>query len=675
LPGAPGLFTGRAAELAALTGAATSQDRAATVVISAIGGSGGIGKTALALHWAFQQLHRFPDGQLYVNLRGFDPSGQPASPAEAVRGFLIGLGVDPATLPVESDVQAARYRSLVAGKRMLIILDNARDIDQVIPLLPGSSTCTVLITSRRHLTALVTLHDAHLLDLDVLTESDARDLMVRLLSPSRLAAEPQAAAELLTVCAGLPLAVRIVAARAAHHPTFPLAVLASELRDVPTRLDGLDAGDLRVNLRAVLSWSVRALSPQAATLFGLLGIAPGPDISLPATTALAALPLRQARAALRELEDASLAQQHDPGRYRMHDLIRLYASDTADHDIAEEARTAALRRVLDFHTHTAHAANRLLDPHHAPIQLDPPALGVHVQSLPDALAALAWLDAEHPVLLAAQHTATRHTWHQTVWQLAWSLNAFHTRRGHRHDHLAVWQAALHAADHLPDPTTRIHAHRRLGYAYTDLGRHEEGIGHLHHALALAEEHHDTYQQAHTHRVLALAWELHGDDRQALEHATRALDLSRALDQPAGEAEALNGVGWYAARLGEFDTARTHCQAALVLHREHHDPDGEAGTLDSLGYIAHHSGHHQQAIDYYQQAIVLFRGLGSTTETAIVLDHLGHSHAALGQHEQADSVWREALQLYQEHRRDTDAARIRRQLDNLDHGSSVAQADD
>lgn len=678
LPAAPSKFTGRATELATLTDAATTPpDAGSTVVISAIGGAGGIGKTALALHWAHANLHRFPDGQLYVNLRGFDPSGHPTPVSEAARGFLDALGVDPSTLPIELDAQVARYRSLVAGKRMLIVLDNAHDIDQVTPLLPGSPTHTVIVTSRRRLSGLTTLLGARLLDLDVLPEPDARELLARHLGDERLAAEPQPVAEMLAVCAGLPLAVRIVAARAEHHSTFPLAVLAEELRDVSGRLDALDTGDLDVNLRAVLSWSYRTLSTQAARLFGLLSIAPGPDIGLPAVASLANQSVEQVRAVLRELENASLIQQHMPRRYRMHDLIRLYAGDTVHQHVSDNEREKALRRVLDFYIHTAHTADHLLNPRRQPIPLPvgSPIPGVYPQSLPDVPAALGWLDAEHHVLLAAQHTATRHGWHHAVWQLAWTLDTFHHWRGHRHDQLAVWRSALNAAAHLANPTLRTVAHRRLGRAYAYLGQVDEGIGHMHQALNLAEKNHDPYQQAHTHQMLAWAWEHRGDNQEALQHATHTLNLYRALDEPAWEAEALNAVGWYAARLGDYDTAHTHCQAALTLHQRHHHREGEAATLDSLGYIAHHSSHHQKAIEYYLQALSLFRALGDISAVAVTLENLGHPHVALGEHEQACVVWEEALQLYQQQGRDTETTRIQRRLDDLNQSDNAAHGGD
>ncbi|MCA1675170.1 MAG: hypothetical protein LC799_24255, partial [Actinobacteria bacterium] len=323
LPGASRLFTGRARELIRLTAVLdTGAEQGATVVISAIGGAGGIGKTTLALHWAHQNMERFPDGQLYVNLRGFDPSGTPMPPAMAVRGFLDALGVEPGAIPVDLDAQAGLYRSLVAGKRMLIVLDNARDTAHVAPLLPGSPTCTVLVTSRQQLAGLVTAHGAWHLALDTLTEVEGRELLTRHLGPDRVAAESEALSYLLERCAGLPLALGIVAARAVAHPRFPLAVLAEELRETAARLDAWDAGELNVNLRAVFSCSYDALAAEAAEVFRLLGIAPGPDISLAAVASLTAQSITRARALLRDLEAAYLVQQHAPGRYRMHDLIR-----------------------------------------------------------------------------------------------------------------------------------------------------------------------------------------------------------------------------------------------------------------------------------------------------------------------------------------------------------------
>jgi tetratricopeptide (TPR) repeat protein len=668
LPAAPRLFTGRHDELTALTAALNTTTGAGTpVVITTVTGAGGMGKTWLALHWAHQYLDRFPDGHLFVDLQGFSPASDPMPPAAAVRGFLDALGVDPNRLPADLHAQAALYRSLVAGKRMLILLDNAVDVEQVVPLLPGSASCTVLVTSRRHLTSLIARHGAHQLCVGVLTDIEARQLLTSRLGADRVATEPHAFTDLLACCAGHPLALSIVAGRAGTVPDMPLADLAADLRDSTSRLDVLDDDDPAASLPAVLSWSLRGLTTLQRTVFGLLGIAPGPDITLPAVASLTGERPTRAKRLLRALEEASLLDRDAHDRYSMHDLIRADAAITA-HDMDNNARTAALGRILDFYTHTAHAANHLLQPHRLHIQLDPPAPGAHSHPQPDYPAAMAWFEAEHPNLLAAQRIAISHHRHRTVWHLAWTLNPYLVRRGHRHDRLAVWQAALDATTNLPDPTLRVSAHRILGRAYADLGHHEQAITHMHHALTLAEHHHNPTQQANTHRALAWAWELRGDDQRALDHATQALHLCRTLDQPVWEASALNAVGWYATRLGDHDSARTHCQAALTLHRRHHNSTGEANTLYSLGNIDHHTGHHHRAIDHYQHALILRRQLGHTTGIANILDNLGHSHVALGQHDRARTVWREALQLYQEQGRDADAVRVQQQLDDLDKRS-------
>jgi tetratricopeptide (TPR) repeat protein len=670
LPAAPRLFTGRADELATLTLALNdAATPGATVMISAIGGAGGIGKTWLALHWAHQHADRFPDGHLFVNLRGFDPTEEPMLPAAAVRGFLDALGVDPAAIPIDLDAQAGLYRSLVAGKRMLIMLDNARDATHAAPLLPGSPTCTVLVTSRHKLGGLIAGHGAVLLDLDVLPASEARELMVHHLGSARLAAEPDAVLELLAFCEGLPLALGIVAARATTHPNFPLAVLAEELREASTRLDALNAGDSNANLRAVLSWSYHALDAEAAAVFGLLGLAWGPDIGLSATASLTALSVTRARVILRELENAHLVQQHVPGRYRMHDLVRLYAAEQADRDLSAGSRGAALQRLVDFYLHTAHTGERLLNPNRPLIQIGRPATGCVPQPLTDVAEALGWFDTEHPGLLATQQAAVGQGWHPAVWQLAWTLDTYHFRQGHLHNEVACWRAGLAAAERLGDPIVQTLAHRLLGHAYLRTGRHTEALDHLEQAVILAEYSGDTRNQARAHYNLASAWALQGDDQQALTHATRALHLYQTLNNPVWQAEALNAVGWYHARLDHYDEARTLCEQALTLHRMHRHRDAEADTLDTLGYITHHTGQHTQALAYYHQALTLFRDLGNSYQVASTLEDLGKAHAALGQHTDARRTWQQALNLYHAQHRTTDADRIQQQLDTLDQHPS------
>lgn len=662
LPALTGHFVGRTSEQRHLSAHLAAAGSAPLTVISAIGGTAGIGKTALAVHWGHQHADRFPDGQLYVNLRGFDPGGDPLPSSVAVRRFLTVLGVPDNHIPTGPDEQAALYRSHMAGRRMLVVLDNARDADQVRPLLPAAPGCVVLVTSRDRLAGLVALDGAVPLTLGLLTCDEARDLLVHRLGLDRVQCAGAVVDDLIEACARLPLALNIAAAHAALHPTHPLSTLAEQLRDARGRLDMLSTGEAVADVRAVFSWSYDTLAPEPARVFRLLGLHSGPDISLPAAAGLTGLDLDTTRYVLDELARAHLVTEPAPGRYTQHDLLRAYAADKARTDDSETERRDALRRMVDFYLHTASAADLLLQPHRPPSQFDPPLPGTRPHPLPDIPAALAWLDLEHANLLAAQRTAASHTWHAVVWQLAWGLTTFHDRQGHLHDRLTVWQAALDAAAHLPSRAARFDAHRNLGYAYIDLGRHDAAIGHLHRALALAEEHQDAEQRARMHQALACAWQQRGDARQALRHATRAHDLFRVVGDAVREADTLNLIGWNAAQLGEYDTARARCQAAAIRHRRVHNPVGEALALDSLGYIAHHTGDHHEAIDHYQQTIALYRESGDSYYTADTLERLGHPYLALGEPEQARTAWQEALRLFGQQGRDEDAARVQRQLD-------------
>ncbi len=437
LPASPGRFSGRTSELADITKRVYASDPGATPLV-AISGAGGVGKTWVALRWAHQNSDRFPDGQVYVNLRGFDPTGEPLSTSAALRGFLDALGVAPAAMPVEVDAQVGLYRSLVAGRRMLIVLDNARDTGQVEYLLPGTSTCVVLVTSRDRLTGLVSGHGAQPLAVGMLTDAEARDLLVRWLGEERLAAEPEAVASLLAGCAGLPLALGIAAARAAVAPELELGAIAAELRDDSTRLGALDEEDAAASLRAVLAGSYRALDARQAQVFALLGCAVGPDVSAPAAAAVTGLSVEDVAVTLRRLERRSLLQPSGDGRWRMHDLVRLYATEQSDRMPAPE-RQAARLRLVDFFLHTCHTAALLIAAQRQPIALDEPASGSQPLTLADRAAASDWLDGEYPCLVAAQRLALEQGWYPAVWQLAWALQTFQHRRGYLHDRVAVWR--------------------------------------------------------------------------------------------------------------------------------------------------------------------------------------------------------------------------------------------
>lgn len=656
LPAAPRLFTGRGADLKRLTGALDAGDG---VPVSVVGGAGGIGKTWLALHWAHQHLDRFPDGQLHVNLRGFAPSGDPVPPAVAVRGFLDALGVPASAVPSGLDAQAALYRSLVAGRRLLVVLDNAADSAQVAPLLPGSPTCAVLVTSRRRLPGLVAEHGAHTVELDVLDDAEARDLLARHLGADRVAAEPDAVAELLACCAGLPLALAITAARAAAHPGFPLAVWARELRSIG--LAALDTGEAGTGLEAVFSWSYRALPAETARVFRLLGVVPGPDISLSAVASLTGLPLPRALSALRELTAAHLVQQHAPDRFRLHDLLRLFAAERA----ADCPEAQAERRLVDYYLHTAFAANRITEPYRVAIELDELPEGCAPD--PPAEDVWEWFSLEHQNLLAVQRLAVERGWHKAVWQLAWTLDDYHFRQGLLADEYAVWQAGAAAAEALSDHEVRARAHRLLGYAANDLGRVEEALTHMRNALALSEQAGDVLSQAHTHYALSRSLCDSGDPAAALHHSEQSLVLYRRLEDEVGVADALNAAGWHATHLGHHDRAQVLLTEALDLYTAQDNQPGVANTQDSLGLLAHQTARLTDSREHYEQALALFRELGHSYEEANTLERLGHVLSDLGEHDLARDRWQEALHLHTTQHRTAEANRVRTALEALDAG--------
>ncbi|MGM1062661.1 BTAD domain-containing putative transcriptional regulator [Saccharothrix sp. Mg75] len=673
LPAAPEPFVGRDNELGRLDLVTLNDSTAGrTVVVCALAGAGGMGKTWLTITWAHQHSEWFPDGQLFVDLRGFSPDSQPMEPAVAVRGFLDALGVPRNRVPVDPHAQAALFRSLVANRRMLIVLDNAATTDQVVPLLPGGNTCTVVVTSRHRLPGLITAHGAHHLYLDVLSPPEGRSLLTRRLGEERTRAESSAVDDVILLCGGFPLALGILAARAHSQPGTTLTELVDELRD--TGLIALDSDEPAASLPAVLSWSLHHLTAEQRQVFAHLGTAPGPDTGLPAAANLAGLPLARTRALLRGLEDACLVSRDSRGRYRMHDLVRGYAAALAGHEPAEPARQAALRRLVGFYAHTAYTGQGLLAPHRRAPWVDPPEPSYLPHPLPDLSAALTWFDDESPCLLAALGTATSRGWYRMAWQLVWCLSDFLVRRGRRRDHLAVWQTGLDAAEHLQDPAVLAVSLRRLGNCCADLWQHEQAVEHLQRALVLTEQHQDHVNGASTRLMLARSWQVRswqlqppeqeGAFRQALEHAVHAAGLFRVLEDPGGEATALNAVGWCATRLGDHDRAREHCQAALLLYRRHPDPDGEADVWETMGHIAHHTGHHREAIDCYQRSLALLDALGYTYHVAAVRDRLGATHAALEQYEQARALWLAALEVYREQHHHAAADRVQRQFDAL-----------
>jgi tetratricopeptide (TPR) repeat protein len=645
-----------------LPGASEGRGRSPkTVMIIAVSGTAGVGKTALAVHWAHTVTHRFPDGQLYVNLRGFDPGGRVMDPADAIRGFLDALGVPPERIPVGLDAQEGLYRSLLAQKGLLIVLDNARDTEQIRPLLPASGTCLAVVTSRNTLTGLSVAYGAHSLLLDMVPPDEAREILARRLDTDRVRADPAATDEIVLACARLPLALAIAAART-RQTRFPLAVLAADLRDAAQRLDVLDAGDPSSQIRAVFLCSYTALTAPAARLFRLLGLHPGPDIDTVAAANLAGHTTAQIRRLLAELVQASMLTEYQPGRYIFHDLLRTYAGEQTHTQDTEQQRHAAIDRLLNYYLNTAYAGALLLSPSRQPIEMVNAVEKVISQPLTDVTQALDWFTIERPVLLAAIEHAAGSGFDAHAWQLFWSLDTFLYRRGHWHDRVAAGRAGVAAAGRLADPAGRQRTHRLLGEAYTELHRFEDAHVQLSHALAVAAESSDHAALGETHSSLAVLCGRQGDHRRAYDHACAAVDEFQAAGDQAGEAWALNQVGWQNTCSAKHEQALVSAHRALRLHRNLGDRAKEAACWDTIGYAHHHLGHHSEAITHYLNALTVYRDLGDRYGTAEVLKHLGDTHHSTGDMSAARDAWQQALAILNDLDH-PDAAAVRTKLES------------
>lgn len=645
LPSTPHQFVGRTAALAALTAWSNQRPSAGAVVVSAIVGTAGVGKTALAVRWAHQVAHRFPHGQIFLNLRGFDRSGRPMDQAEAVRDLLDALHVPLERIPDGLAAQVALYRSLLATRRMLIVLDNARDTAQVRPLLPGAPGCLVLVTSRNQLSGLVATDGAHPLGLDLLTPAEAEDLLAGRLGADRVAADPAALQEIIGRCARLPLALAIVAARGAFHPRFSLQDLATELRDERRRLDTLTTDEDGSVVRTVFSWSYNALAPVAAAMFRLFGLHPGPALSLAAAASLAALPTPEARSALAELTRANLVVEPTPGRYTCHDLLHAYAAELTHAVDRPDHRQGVRRRMFDHYLHTACDADRLLLPHRdPPMVLDPIVTGSRPDRLADRDQAMAWFSAEHRALVALTREAAATGFDAHAGRLAWALCTYFQWRGHWNDQVATQQIALRAARRLRDRAGLAHAHHHLARAYAKLSRQDDALRHYDHALQLFGRCGDPAGQAQTHLGLGAVFERQGHHRTALRHAQQALGLFQLAGNLPGQANAMNSAGWCHVQLGDHEQAITACQKALALQQEIGDRDGEAATWDSLGCAHHTLGRFADAVACYQRAIDHRRELGDRYYQAATLDRLGDTQRAAGDSTAAARSWQAALSI-------------------------------
>ncbi len=652
-------FTGRAKELADLdrllghsTGngndanARQADRNAPAVVISAVSGTAGVGKTALAIRWAHLVADKFPDGQLYVNLRGYDPA-QPMLPADALAGFLRALGVPGQDMPVELEERAARYRSLLAGRRMLIVLDNASAASQVRPLLPGTPGCSTLVTSRDALAGLVARDGARRLDLDLLPQSDAVSLLQALIG-ARADADPQATAALAAQCARLPLALRVAAEVAAARPAVSLAGVVSELADLQRRLTLLDAGgDSHTAVRAVFSWSYRQLDAEAARAFRLVGLHPGPDLSAYATATLTGATVSQSTDVLDRLTRAHLIRSASHGRHDMHDLLRAYACDlAAAHDGADEQR-AALTRLFDHYLYGAATAMDTLFPAEQGRRPRIPRPAGPAPPLTDPAAARTWLDAERTCLVAVAAYMATNGWPDYTVRLASILFRYLDVSGYVAEALIIHNHARRAASHSGDRSGEAKALTSLGSVAFRQGRHPEAANYYQQALQLCRETGDRAGEARALHNLGLSEIELGDWHRAFGHLQEALPMYGVVRDRVGEARALGHLGVVDLKQGRFEEAASRNRQALAVLREVGDRLGESNTLARLGLIELHQRNLSAAAGHLQQALIVCREAGDRFAEADAMSTLGDVEFRQGKYELAASNVRRALEMYRE----------------------------
>ncbi len=594
-------FTGRNDELDELDRLLIKEgDQSTAVVISAVAGTAGVGKTALAVRWAHLVRDAFPDGQLYVDLRGYGPD-RPIPAEKALARFLTNLGVAGSDIPLDVDDRAARYRTEINGRRMLVVLDNAASVEQIRPLLPGTPSCSVLVTSRDSLPGLVALHGGCRLDLDLLPLPDAVTLLHKLIG-ERVEAEPEAATTLATQCARLPLALRVAAELATTRPAAPLADLVRELADQAQRLQRLDAGgDPRAAVRVVFSWSYKHLPADAARAFRLAGLHPGSDLDAYAVAALT-------------------NTTTDGARRSLDILARAHAAATA-----RDALSPAERRQR---------------PSISPAGLPTP-------SVADPAAAIAWLDAERPNLVAVcTHTAA-HGWPGHTMRLATTLFRYLDSGAHFPDALSVHTDARNAASQMGDRAAEAYALANLGVVHMRQGRYEQAAEHYQGALGLFRETDDRVGEARTLTHLGLVNWRQGRYQQAAERHGQALTCYRQTGTRVGEANALSNLGLVSWRQGRYQEAAEGHRQALTLYRETGHRFGEANALANLGVVYLRQGRYEQADDDLRQALTLFRETGNRVGVGYALANLGVVNLRQGRHEQAADDLRQALTVFRE----------------------------
>jgi DNA-binding SARP family transcriptional activator len=658
-------FTGRTGQVKRLRGLLTDAGADGTpgaVRVALVVGAGGLGKTTLAVHAAHLLASEFPDGQLYANLHG---AAQPADPAEVLARFLRALGTEPANIPLGEEERSAHYRTRLAGKKVLIVLDDARDAAQVRPLLPGSASCAVLVTARRRLPE---LPGTKVLDLDVLPLDEARTLFVLVAGQERAVAEPAATDDVLAACAGLPLAIRIGGARLAARGNWTVRALADRLSDERRRLDELRAGNLAV--RASFEVSFASLpgpevpdGVEPARAFRLLGLWTGSSVSLVAASALLGEERFAVSDALDVLVDAHLLETRALDQYRFHDLLRVYAADRARIQETEQDRQAAVGRLLSWYLHTTAAAAAVISPQHTQVPLEPPPPMVHPLSFTSFEEALAWCEAERAGLTAATRLAATYGLHELAWKLPAAAMSFYFRRSYWNDWITTHDIGLSSARALDDPLAQAWMFNNLGMAYGQQ-RMPEAVRYFEQALELYRQIADLRGVARAEYNLANASFDLGRYAEALEAAERSLPIQRQLGNRYVEGLALNTMGCASRELGRSSEAVDHFQQAMAIFRDLGDVDSVADSLSDLGDTYLGLRRFDEAIVCLEQSLAIRRDLKDRAGQAATLARLGHAHRGAGDLRQASEFLAEAQRLEEELGDHAKAAEVHAALSDL-----------
>ena len=662
LPPSPRRFVGREGELALLTEAMRGNHPPDLPGLTLLVGMAGVGKSALALTWAHRSAPAYPDGRIYVDLKGFADRGAPLTVDEAVRTLLDCFGIPEHRMPATAAGRVALYRAVIADKRVLIVLDNVGHSDQVRPLLPPMGPAQLLATSRSALASLVTIDFAKSVKLEPLSARESRDLLNVRLGAERTSGHEEALAAIAEHCAHLPLALVVAAGRARVRPQTPLEELAAQLGEIGSSLGALDGGDAAVNVRTVLSWSYRQLSPEAARLYRLLALHPGPDLSMAAAASLAGLSMADAQATLTELVSMNMAAVDADGRYGRHGLLEAFAAErlAAEEDGAE--RDAAFRRLVDHYLRAAVSANVYVStvalP--SPAELPPPGPDTVFTPVRDTAGGVAWFNGEREVLSVLVPAVAAAGLDAEVWQLACALSTGLARIGRLQEDVANARLALDSARRLADPVAEAHVHRMFGRDLPRLGDPEGGLRHLGRALELYGEAGHGEGVAETKRTVANVRVVQGDLAAAVPLLNEYLAYAEAADDRHGQAMGLNALGWSYAHLGRLPEALASCRKALRLKVASGRLDHIGMLWDSLALVHHRLGDLDEARTCYRRAIAACLAEGDTTQAALSSMRLGDALRDRGDHAGARENWREALAVFEAARR-PEAALVRERL--------------